>query len=261
MGHKRNAFLPKSKRWRDIVFQISNYSIENNNISLIADNILENVKDRFKLIENDKGVNTTFKFLLLLSYSTRTQNPHNFLKENGIELSDNLTPLQITKSLRIWIDEKVDSKEYASFAKSAAIDAISYWYQKNEYSQSNLFEAKQNQFNVWEKASNGTGFCDLSRKYFSKFIEKYLKYFLEREASSNSSSVSERESLNKNLEKYVENISQHSFETSKITQSYTAGWYNKYVIKEFPSDKKIKEFISIAFNKLRAEFEREQKNG
>lgn len=259
MGHKRTPFLPKTRKWRDIVEAISDYHSNTDTIPSITYNTLENVKSRFVNIENDKGVNAAFKFLIYLSFANKLDNPSEFLKSRGIEIEGRVTPLRLSKVLNNWLNEYTDSAEYLSLAKSAIVDSLSHWYSNHNVSQEKLFDLTDN-YEVWRKTSDGAGFCEISRIYFSKFIERYLKYFLEREASGNISSLSERIKFNDNLEKYIESISQHSFETSKITQSFSAGWFNKNVAKEIPSDKKIRNFISYSFAKIRLELSKEQSN-
>lgn len=67
-----------------------------------------------------------------------------------------------------------------------------------------------------------------------------------------------RKQFNKNLEDHVDRISKHAFETSKITQSFAAGWYNKEVKTAFPSDRKIRGFLAFAFKKINSELIREE---
>lgn len=257
MGHKRTGFLPKTKKWRDIVNQMGNYNSHVDDISNIAEQTLNNVKSRFEFIEKDSGVLATFKFLIFLSYSSRLSDPQEFFANHGIHINDQPTPLQFAKAINNWLSDKSDSMEYAAFAKSAAIDALSSWHQNHNINQENLFE-QSDPYEIWRKTSDGSGFCEISRLYFAKFTERYLKYFLEREASAAITNIHERDAFNHNLEKHINDISIHSFEISKITQSFAAGWYNKNVASSIPSDKKIEQFISYSFNKIRSELTREK---
>jgi len=155
-------------------------------------------------------------------------------------------------------NDEVVSHEYQTFARQAAIDAINNWYKKNiERGQTFFSEGIDNEA-VFRKASNGSGFCELSRLYFSKLTERYLKYFLEREASTKITNVNERERFSKELEEQVNQISQHAFETAKITESFAAGWYNKNVKGDFPEENEIKHFLTTSFGKMKSELLREE---
>lgn len=259
MGHERIGFLPKTKRWSEIVDQLSSFSPENDTVEKIAQKAIKNVRTRFKNIERDRGVIAAFKFLLLLAQASVEKNPARFIIESDIKLPDEVTPFQIAKAINKWVLDRKDSNEYAELAKSAAIDAVSEWYRVNRGHQKSLFETDEDPYNVWEKASSGSGFSELSRLYFSKFTEKYLKYFLEREASDSIQNLSSRIYFNKRLEEHIEVISKHAFDISKITQSFAAGWYNKNAIKRTPSDRQITGFLSLAFGKIRSELLREEK--
>lgn len=258
MGHERVGILPKTKRWTTVISGMASFSASENNIPKIAQQTLKNVQSRFEDIERDKGVQAAFQFLVLLSVSAKYQNPAEFLASQGVKLSENITPLQIAKAVTQWVSKQSESNEYASFAQSAAIDAIGEWYQKNQTFQGNLFAGDKDQFEVWRKSADGSGFCELSRLYFSKFTERYLRYFLERAASSSMNSIDTRNSFNTELQKHLSDISKHAFETSKITQSFAAGWFNKNVKDTLPSTRKIQSFLNIAFKKMKGELLREE---
>lgn len=260
MGHKRIGFLPKTKRWRDIVYLMGNFTIDSGNISYIAERTIDNVRSRFEFIEKDSGIHAAIKYLIYLSFAARQNDPRKFLQTHGIDIPEKATPIQLAKSVNNWISQNSESMEYAAFAKSATIDAISKWHEIHNTHQENLFK-KADSFDVWRETSNGAGFCEISRFYFAKFTERYIKYFLEREASSVIRNLEDRNSFSKKLESHIDEVSIHSFEISKITQSFAAGWYNKNATKELPSDKKIEDFIAFSFNKIRAELSKENPHG
>jgi len=52
-------------------------------------------------------------------------------------------------------------------------------------------------------------------------------------------------------------IADHAFETSKIMQSFAAGWFNKHAVSSPPSETEVTNFLRISFDKMREEFRRE----
>ncbi len=84
-----------------------------------------------------------------------------------------------------------------------------------------------------------------------------MRYFLEREASAQLSSLEVRERFTKSLHDHIEDVSRHAFETSKITQSFAAGWFNNHARESRPTDTEIRSFLAIAFGKLQEEIQRE----
>lgn len=258
MGHERVGKLPKTEKWRSIVNSIGNYTDGGDTIVDIAAQTTKNVRHRFQNIENDEGVFAAFKYILILTYSARSKDTFERLIENGISLPKNFSLYDLASSIQEYINNSTQSKEYSAFATQSVIETVSEWARKNESNQSILFDSNDKGLELWHKASNGAGFCELSRLFFSKFTERYLKYFLEREAAASIDSLYERTQFNRNLENHLERISNHAFETSKITQSFAAGWYNKEVKYGLPPDKKIQGFLSFAFKKINSELIREE---
>lgn len=165
---------------------------------------------------------------------------------------------KLAKSLADYKQDEVRSHEYQSFARQAAMDAITNWYSENTERGRSLFHEGIDPSAVFHKVSNGSGFCELSRLFFSKFTERYLKYFLEREASAVITNVKDRTKFNKEIGKHINEISLHAFETSKVAQAYSAGWFNNHVRDSFPPDEEINYFLKRSFGKMKSELLREE---
>jgi hypothetical protein len=258
MGHERVGYLPKTQRWTRIVEKINSFSSANDNVSDIALETTKNVRNRFQNIEQDKGVISAFKYLVLLAHASKLSEPDTFLKTKGISLSREFNIFDLTKSVQDYVLKNQHSKEYSTFAVQSMIDTISDWSQKNQIQQSLIFDSNKNSFDTWKKAADGSGFCELSRTFFAKFTERYLKYFLEREASSKIRSLYERQQFISKLENHVQDISKHAFETAKIIQSLSAGWFNNKARTKSPTDAEVKGFLSYAFKKINSELVREE---
>lgn len=257
MGHERVGYIPKTQRWKEIVSGIGGFTANPESISDIALKTTQNVRTRFDNIEQDKGVFGAFKYLILLSYATKLDNSIEFLDQNHINVGDSFDLFDLGINAKQFIEECQESKEYSAIATQSLMETIATWFQNNDTGQKSLFESK-NPLEKWRKASSGEGFCELSRLFFSSFTKRYLKYFLEREAAWYLKNVDQRVKFNEKLENYIDDISKHAFETSKITQSFSAAWYNKHVMEKIPGDKRIQGFISFAFKKINSELLREE---
>ncbi len=257
MGHERTGILPRSKVWRNVVADIADVPANTDLIGDVAAQVIKNVKNKLVRVENDNGVQAAFQYLVFLAHSAKQEDPSDYFEKLEIPVSDINSLLQIAQSLDQWIEEHKESNEYASVAKGAALDAIGEWKKNHTTNQTSLFSEEKT--NVWAKAANGAGFCELSRLFFSNFTERYLKYFLEREASSSLSNIADRNAFSSNLESHIQDVSQHAFETSKITQSFAAGWFNKNVKADLPTQRQIEGFLHLAFGKMRDELLREEK--
>ena len=256
MGHKRIGLLPTSQRWQDIAQLIAGGRISDAEIANIAEKTIQNIRSRFRDIEQDDGVLGAFQFLVNLAIASREENPQAWLLDIGVELPDNPTPLSFGKAVSAYVEPKKDSPEYGRIALQAASDAISSWYEQNKEHTLSLFELPEDPFKVWRKAGDGAGFCELSRLFFAKFTQRYLEYFLQRAATVALSGIDERIQFEQQLAKHVDNISLHAFETAKITQSFAAGWFNKRARENIPNEKEIEGFLSIAFGKIRDALQR-----
>lgn len=257
MGHERLGLLPKTKHWRDIVHQIANLYTSETDVSDIAKSTISLVRSRLRNIADDTGVRESFKFLLLISVSARSQAFRDTLSQYGINVPENPSLLALARALKDWVGPKQQSAEYGQLAVLAASDALADWYDANK-GQQDLFRSFDDSLRVWQQAGNEGAFCEISRIYFAKYVERYLNYFLEREASAQFHDISLRDQFKADLHDHIDQLSRHAFETAKITQSFAAGWYRKNAEQKFPDDKLVQGFLHIAFGKLRDELMREE---
>ena len=260
MGHERLGILPRTKIWRIIVGEMAGFAAGKYDAAEIAKNTLFNVRKQFNNLENDPSIKASFEFLVQLSHAFQKKDPVKYLAENGLLDKEELSLFGLGSSVKKYKTENVVSKEYQTLSKQAALDAINLWYADNIERGESLFSKSIDPKAIFYKASNGSGFCEISRLFFAKLTERYLKYFLEREASSVIRNVRERNRFSQEIEKHIKDISNHAFETSKITESYSAGWFNKNVKDTLPGDEKIKGFLSYAFEKMRSELLQEAIN-
>jgi len=251
MGHERIGYLPKTKKWNAVVSAVSEYSADKGSVSKISNDTLRNVRYKFENISNDPGVESAFEFLILLTLIPKKENWKEFLLKKGIRLDEKFSLIQLAANAKNYIQKRESSKEYSAVAIQSLIDSISSW--TNNIKQGNLFASHDSQTELWKDASNGGGFCELSRTFFSKFTERYLRYFLEREAFGKIKNLNDLNNFTYKLGKYVDDVSIHAFETAKITQSFAAGWYNKNVKSSLPPKELIRSFISYSFKKLNSE--------
>lgn len=258
MGHERVGALPYTKKWREVVAQLAESSGSREDAAAIASATLKNVNVQFRKIHWDDGVVAAFQFLVALTKSASSEHPvrPSSSPSPKINLEEDTTALRLVGQLRSWVESHAVSKEYAAIATRASADAISLWSVKQGM-QASLFTSSVDSREVWRHANNGAGFCEVSRLFFSKFTERYLNYFLEREASASVTSVAERDRLAVQLRDHIDGVSQFAFETSRITQSFAAGWYNNHARDKYPSNNESRQFLSVAFAKMREELTRE----
>jgi len=245
MGHERTGSLPKSQPWRSIVSQLST---EETDARSLADDTLSLVGRQLRALERDQSLAEAFKFLIRLSLSARGT-----LQDPTLpEFSPNTSPLQLASALRNHLADVGESQEYRAIAIQAATDAIARWYREHRTGHESLFDEEGLQA-AWREAGQGRGFCELARGFFSSVVERYLLYFLEREAGRSVASVDDRLALTHSVRERVDDVSKHAFETARITQSYAAGWFNKFAATGMPSEAEVGGFLEYSLKKLRDE--------
>lgn len=256
MGHERVGVLPHTKPWLKVVAQLSGLSNAESSVSEIANSTLQNVRKQFREIHTDTGVKAAFEFLISLSASGLPQ-PKSLNPQ--IDILSNPSPLKLVSILQAWVDAHSQSLEYADIARRSAADAIGNWTSQQKQ-QPSLFDKANKTQEIWRKAGNGAAFCEISRTFFAKFTERYLKYFLCRAASSVLPDANRREDFDVLFGNHIDVVSRYAFETSKITQSFAAGWFNKYVRGNKVSGSSTDKFLRIAFGKIQDELLREVSN-
>lgn len=254
MGHERNAFLPQSAQWRQLVADISGFGDNPDVVHDLASRTVRHVRQRLEALETDEGFQAAFDFLLALC--SRSREGGLATDKLNIDLTSNPSPLEIARQLNSWVDANHDSLEYAELAKRSAADAIAFWTMR-ESQQQKLFDSSTEVQDTWDAANKGAAFSEISRVFFGKFLERYLKYFLEREASAQFATIDAREEFGTSLTNHAGAIASHAFEASRITQSFAAGWYNKNVRRGAIDRQARRGFLSFALAKLRQELQRE----
>jgi len=252
MGHERLGVLPRTKCWVRIIEDLGAFDTGEAAIGDIARATLRNVDARFRQVHRDTGVQAAFSFLVALPLGARGGETAKTLL--GIDLAVNPSSLTLAGSLKRWVSLNRCSMEHGGIAERAALDAIAFWLA--QHGREGLFGPRPAR-EIWAEASTGAGFSELARSFFSGFTQRYLKYFLDRAASAEINTLEARERFELLLHNHVDDISKHAFEISAITQSFAAGWFSKRAPSDMPPDREIREFLSVAFGKIREEILRE----
>jgi len=258
MGHERVGFLPKTKKWNDLVRQVGSVYTSDFPVESIAAATLQNVRKRYEILFRDSAVKEVFTFLVAFSRACRFSNAYSELQNSGVLIPEHPTPLSIVKALHQCVSKREAASEYGQLALAAAADAIGQWHKQHSTTQVPMFQTSPKSFEPWRDLGKGAGFCELARLYFGKLTERYLNYFLDRAASAKLPNIQQRDRFQHDITKYVDDISKHAFETAKITQSFAAGWFTAHTREGLPDHQEVEGFLAVAFGKLRDELRREE---
>jgi hypothetical protein len=255
MGHERIGFLPQTKKWQAIVDQLALFGDGNVSVAQIANDTLDAVRKNFISMPYDESVIKALSFLAKLSYSANLENQIEFLNNNGYVADSQMSLFSLMISAQRYISTQNGSLEVNKLAKDAAMHAIMDYQQRHHTDQLSLFS--ENSEHVWCSAGTGAAFCELARSFFASFTEKHIRYYIDRVAASSISDYGTLQRFNLQLSTQTKEIAEHTFEISKLIQSFSAGWFNKNAILSMPEEKQLQGFLSMSFGKLREELRRE----
>ena len=255
MGHERIGFLPQNKKWQAIVDQLASFDGGSVSIAKIASETLDAVKKTYEAMPFDESVVKALSFLATLSYSANLENQTAFLNDNGYTVDSQMSLFSLMGSAQEYITTEVGSLEINKLAKDAAMQAVIDYQNRHKTEQLSIFSEQSD--NVWGSVGTGAAFCELSRTFFASFTERQLKYYIERTAASSIDNYDTLQTFNRQLSAQSKAIAEHTFEISKLVQSFSAAWFNKNAVHSLPTEQQVRGFLSISFGKLREEFRRE----
>jgi hypothetical protein len=203
----------------------------------------------------DESVIKAIFFFSFLAFSAKQMDQIAYLNSQGYIVDKNLSTFSLVASAQRLITTENGSLEINKIAKDAVMQAVIAYQEKHQSNQIDLFGNEEQ--NPLRSIGNGSAFCELARSFFAAFTDKHIKYYVERVAASTINNYGELERFTSSLSEQSNAIADHAFETSKIMQSFAAGWFNKHANTSLPSDKEITDFLRISFGKMREEFRRE----
>jgi hypothetical protein len=255
VGHIRTGFLPKTAQWNAIVQQLSMFGGDENVATTIADSTLSAIKKTYEAMPFDESVVKAISYLANLAFSAKQTDQIAYLNSQGYLVDKTLSTFSLVASAQRLITTEDGSLEINKIAKDAAMQAVIDYQEKHRNNQLDIFGNEgQNPIRL---IGNGAAFCELARSFFAAFTDRQIKYYVERVAASTINNYSELEQFTSVLSAQSNAIADHAFETSKIMQSFAAGWFNKHANTSLPSQKDVTDFLRISFGKMREEFRRE----
>ena len=256
MGHERIGFLPHTKQWKKLTEQIAAYDGDIQSAKEIADRTLNAIRMKYEALPYDESLIKAIRFLATLSASASQNDQISFLQSIGYSISKDLTVYSILSNANRQITTEKGSLETNKIVRDSVMQAIiEYNQSKEQHDQLSLFSDSSE--SVWKSVGNGAAFCEITRSFFAAFTCRQLRYYIERTAASSIDNYSRFNSFIQNLESCSKEIADHSFEVSKLVQSFAAGWYNNHAQSAIPTDQEIIGFLRLSFGKLREEFRRE----
>jgi len=255
MGHMRIGFLPRNKQWNAIVDQLSLYGGNPNDVHRIAVATLDAIQSSYKKLPDDESIIKAVKFLATLSFSANQSEQAAFLNKNGYSVDGNMTLFSILSSAQQYISTDSGSLEVNIIARDAALKAVMTYYTAHSSNQVSLFNDTAE--TIWKSAGTGAAFCEMARTFVAEFTDQQLRYCIERAAPRVINDLRLLKSFSEALSSQSTAISNHALDTSKLVQSWAAGWYTNNSVSALPTNEQVRQFVDHSFRKMREEFRRE----
>ena len=255
MGHVRTGFLPKTAQWNAIIEKLSLFDGDTSVVPKIASDTLTAIRNIYKTMPFDESVIKAIRYLANLALSAKQADQIAFLNSHGYLVDSSLSLFSLVTSAQRLISTENGSLEINKIAKDSVMQAIITYQEKHQSNQLDLFGNEPQ--TPLRQIGNGAAFCELARTFFAIFTERQIKYYIEREAARAINNFGELERFTAALSEQSNAIADHAFETSKIMQSFAAGWFNNHSSTSSPSDKEVQDFLRKSFEKMREEFRRE----
>lgn len=215
--------FPKTHRWGEILEMVSGTSD-----AALADRIISNVRKQLAGFGAEPTAIHIVTFFAALPIVTRFDNP---AKE-----FESLFGIRFRGSLRETLASLTSADGVLRRASLKAFDA---------FTASPLFRQSQignDEWSVW-RTIDGSPFCDLARTFYAHLCEELLAYHLK-------SSGYGPEQINAEL-------ARHAWELSRITQAFSARWFNACALDSTPDRGNVSWYLRHCLGKLDMELERE----
>ncbi len=254
MGHIRLGTLQRSKKWRDVIGLLD----ADADIESIAEAAARASEMDLKRASNDPLFQFVTQLLVRLPLLARAPGFEAEMSEIGLSPAslDSVTGLLsgLNQAISQRAFEKNQSSDAGDLARMALLESLSVQLRDKLPS---LFDpTPQEVRRALASFSGGREFSALARDFFARLSYRSLDYYLSRELADHIG-VDKRFGDDGDRIAFETALRQHTFEASKIVESFAGGWYGKTVWKEQTlSQDKINEFTRYAFKKMRSELGR-----
>lgn len=254
MGHIRLGTLQQSKKWLDVIGLLETDA----DIESIAEAAARASERDLKRASDDPYFQFVSQLLVKLPILARTPGFDAEMASIGVA-SDSL---ESVTSLLAGLNQAIGQQAFelgqgsdaGELARSALLECLSVQLRDKLPT---LFEpTPQEVRKALASFAGGQEFSVLARDFFARLSYRSLDYYLSRELADHIG-TDKRFGNDGERVAFEAALRQHTFEASKIVESFAGGWYGKTVWKEQSlSPDKINDFTRYAFKKLRSELGR-----
>ena len=251
MGHIRLGTLQRSKKWRDVIGLLD----ADADIESIAEAAARASEADLKRASDDPFFQFVTQLLVRLPLLARAPGFEVEMSKLGLtsDALESVTGLLsgLNEAINLQAFEQGQSSDAGELARSALLESLSVQLRDKLPT---LFEPTPQEIRkALGSFSGGKEFSALARDFFARLSYRSLDYYLSRELADHIG-ADKRFGSDGDRVAFENALRQHTFEASKIVESFAGGWYGKTVWKEQSlTQEKINEFTRFAFKKMRSE--------
>lgn len=254
MGHIRLGTLYRSKKWRDVIGLLDSDA----DMERIAEAAARASETDLMRASDDPFFQSVTQLLVQLPLLARAPGFEAEMADLGLssEALNSVTGLLsgLNQTINQQAFEQGHSSDAGELARAALLESLSVQLRDKLPT---LFEpTRQEVRKALASFSGGQEFAVLARDFFARLSYRSLDCYLSRELADHIG-VDKRFGNDGDRVAFETALRRHTFEASKIVETFAGGWYGKTVWKEQTLNQdKINEFTRYAFTKMRSELGR-----
>lgn len=254
MGHIRLGTLQQSKKWREVIGLLDALAP----LEEVAEAAVKASEVDLRRASDDPNFQFVTQLLVRLPLLARAPGFDTSMADLGLDRS----ALESVTGLLAGLNDAISQQAFAhgrssdagEMARAALLESLSVQMRGRLPS---LFDPTPQEIRkALASFASGQNFATLARDFFARLSYRSLDYYLSRELA-NHTGPDKRFADDVDRTAFERALSQHTFEASRIVETFAGGWYGKTVWKEQNlSQDKINAFTRYAFKKMRSELGR-----
>lgn len=252
MGHIRLPYLPRTKRWQEVVDLVG----AGGSTAAVAAATLDAIDEDFGGAGDDAGLIRTVWLLAKLPDAAKSGEFAKALRDLGLKVSDNPTASEVTAAVSDAVDRYIGASkqrtDIGEMALGAAVEALS---RNLEQRTATLFPEADDLRREVSKLGTEVQFGRLVRDFFARFSERCLTYYVDRELPRQVGADRRFQTLSDQKE-FSQALELHCKQAAKIVEAFAGGWWSKARFEKDLSEERTGRFVSYALKKMRDELRR-----
>ena len=225
MGHQREATLPRTRAWKQVIELIE----VGGNAAQIAAGTIRAAEDVFDRVGTDQGVIVVVSMLAHLPIAARSDDFARALRLIGLAVGDAPKLIEITTAFSEGVDaglfsEKIRRTDLGEIAQLSAVEAITETITSSTIS---LFGCTAHDVRQGFAGLNTVvRFGEFMRRFFSRLMLRLMNSFLSRVMSDHVGTDRRFTTVHQERE-FAAAIETHSEQSARIIEQFAGQWFSK----------------------------------